>query len=196
MCLSSMYVQNLLTAHAFVVVGLHSLPSVFDYFLVFPFFYDLPYSGTGLTWRWALLFFSPPFFLLPSPAIPLYYSYCEIVLPQSGWAFLGLPFIILLMAQYGQWFFYYITNGLLCPICFPLGIPGPFASVGSQVSLALFLTLHSHGLLLNSLGFSGPITLSLILEVHGLAINPLLSLLSLLWAYRDPFSLFHIIYRP
>ena len=63
-------------------------------------------------------------------------------------------------------------------------------------SSALFLTLHSHGLLLNSLGFPSPITLSLILRVHGLAINPLLSLLSLLWAYCGPFSLFLIIYCP
>ena len=63
-------------------------------------------------------------------------------------------------------------------------------------SSALFLTLHFHGLLLNSLGFPGPLTLSLILGVHGLAINLLLSLLSLLWAYRGPFSLFHIIYCP
>ena len=70
------------------------------------------------------------------------------------------------------------------PVCFP------------WASSALFLTLHSHGLLLNSLGFLGPITLSLILRVHGLAINPLLSLLSLLWACRGPFSLFHIIYYP
>ena len=44
--------------------------------------------------------------------------------------------------------------------------------------MALFLTLHYHGLLLNSLGFLSPITLFLILGVHGLAINPLLSLLS------------------
>ena len=52
------------------------------------------------------------------------------------------------------------------PVCFP------------WVSSAFLLTLHSHGLLLNSLGFPGPITLSLIFGVHGLAINPLLSLLS------------------
>ena len=70
------------------------------------------------------------------------------------------------------------------PVCFP------------WVSSALFLTLHSHGLLLNYLGFLGPITLSLILGVHGLAINSLLSLLSLLSAYRGPFSLFNIIYCP
>ena len=70
------------------------------------------------------------------------------------------------------------------PICFP------------WASSALFLTLHSHGLLLNSLGFPGPITLSLILWVHGFAINSLLFLLSLLWACRGSFSLFHIIYCP
>ena len=33
-CLSSMYVQNLSAAHAFAVVGLHILPSIFYYFLV------------------------------------------------------------------------------------------------------------------------------------------------------------------
>ena len=70
------------------------------------------------------------------------------------------------------------------PVCFPWAFP------------ALFLTLHFHGLLLNSLGFPGSITLFLILGVHGLAINPLLSLLSLLWTYRDPFLLFNIIYCP
>ena len=77
---------------------------------------------------------------------------------------------------------------------FSLGRPGPVCF--PWASLALFLTLHSHGLLLNSLGFLDLITLSLILGVHGLAINPLLSLLSLLWACRDPFSFFHIIYCP
>ena len=71
--------------------------------------------------------------------------------------------------------------GRLGPVYFP------------RASLTLFLNLHSHGLLLNSLGFPGPITLSLILEVHRLAINPLLYLLSLFWACRGPFSLFHII---
>ena len=75
---------------------------------------------------------------------------------------------------------------------FSLGRPGPVCF--PWASLALFLTSHHHGLLLNSLGFPGPITLFLILGVHGLAINPLLSLFSLLWACRGPFSLFYIIY--
>ena len=74
--------------------------------------------------------------------------------------------------------------GRLGLVCFPWASP------------ALFLTFHFHGLLLNSLGFPSPITLSLILEAHGLTINPLLSLLSILWAYRGPFLLFHIIYYP
>ena len=70
------------------------------------------------------------------------------------------------------------------PICFP------------WASSALFLTSHHHGLLLNSLGFPGLIKLFLILGVLGLAINPLLSLFSLLWVCCGPFSLFHIIYYP
>ena len=49
------------------------------------------------------------------------------------------------------------------PICF------------SWASPTLFLTLYSHRLLLNSLDFPDPITLSLILRAHGFAINPLLS---------------------
>ena len=69
-------------------------------------------------------------------------------------------------------------------ICFP------------WASSNLFLTSHYHGFLLNSLGFPGPIMLFLILGVHGLAINPLLSWLLLLWTCRVPFSLFHIIYYP
>ena len=74
---------------------------------------------------------------------------------------------------------------------FSLGCPGPVCF--PWASSAIFLTLHSHEFLLNSLGFLGPITLSLILGVHGFVINLLLSLLSLLWLCRGSFSLFHII---
>ena len=49
------------------------------------------------------------------------------------------------------------------PICFP------------WASLACFLILCTHGLLLTPLGFPGPITLFLILGALGLPINPLLS---------------------
>ena len=156
-------------------------------FLLFsssPFLYGLPYLGTrpcltvGFAFLQSILF---PATISCHTTLSFLLQNC---LPQSCWASLGLPFILLPMAQYGHWFFYHITGGLLCPICFP------------SASSALFLTLHSHRLLLSSLGFSDPITLSLILGVHGLAINPLLSLLSLLWANRGPFSIFHIIYYP
>ena len=129
-CLSSMYVQNLLAAHASAVVGPHSLPSILDHFLVSLSFMACPIRGWALLDGGLYFFCSPPFFLLLSPAIPLYHFCCEIVLPQSGWAFLGLSFILLLMAQQGHWFLCYITSGNLCPICFPLGVLGPFASMG------------------------------------------------------------------
>ena len=61
----------------------------------------------------------------------------------------------------------------------------PFISFWA--SLALFLTLRSYGLLLTPLGFPNPITLSFILGAHGLAINPLLSLLALFRACCGPF---------
>ena len=70
------------------------------------------------------------------------------------------------------------------PICFP------------WASLALFLTLCSHGILLTPLDFPNPITLSFILGAHGLAINPLLSLLTLLRPCCGSFLLFYITYCP
>ena len=93
-----MYVQNLPTAHASAVVGLHSLPSVLDHFLVSLSFMACPIRGWALLDGGLYFFFSPPFFLLLSPAIPLYHSNCEVVLFQSGWAPLGLLFILPLMA--------------------------------------------------------------------------------------------------
>ena len=129
-CLSSMYVQNLPTAHASVVIGPHSLSSVLDYFLVSLSFMACPLRGWALLNGGLCFFFSPPFFLLLSPTIPLYHSCCEVVLFQSSWVPLGLPLILPLMAQQDHWFLFYITSGLLCPICFTLGILGPFAFLG------------------------------------------------------------------
>ena len=125
-CLSSMYVQNLLAAHVSAVVGLHSLPSVFDHFLVSLSFMACLIRGWALLDGGLCFFFSPPFFLLPSPAIPLHHSCCKVVLLQTGRAFLGLPFILPLMAHQGHWFLCYIISGFPCPICFPLGFLRPF----------------------------------------------------------------------
>ena len=62
--------------------------------------------------------------------------------------------------------------GLSEPITLLVGSFVPFIS--SWASLAHFLILHSHEVLLTLLGFFGPITLSFILGAHGLSINPLL----------------------
>ena len=129
-CLSSIYIQNMLVAHTFAVIGPHSLPSALNHFLVSLSFMACPIRGWALLDGGLCFFFSPPFFQLPSPAIQLYHSCCGIVLPQSGWASLELPFILLLMAQQGHWFFCYITDRLLCLTCFLLNVPGLFASLG------------------------------------------------------------------
>ena len=119
-------------------------------------------------------------------------------LTQACWASLGLSFIFLPMTQHSYWSYYYMACKLLCPI-FLLGILGSFVFLGhpwpicfSWASLAFFLILLSHELLLIPLGFLGPITLSFILGAHGLSINPLLSLLASFRAYCGPFLLFYI----
>ena len=125
-CLSSMYVQNLLVAHASAMVGLHSLPSVLDHFLVSLSFMACPIRGWASLDGGLCFFFNPPFFLLLSPTIPLHHSCYKVVLLQTRWAFLGLPFIPPLMTQQGHWFLCYIVGGPPRPICFPLGFLGPF----------------------------------------------------------------------
>ena len=140
-----------------------------------------------------MLFFSSPFFCYPFlpyhsiiPAAKLFASILLGLFRPAIYSSPNGPVRPLVLLLHHRWapVSHSFSLGRPRPVCFP------------WASSALFLTLHSHGLLLNSLGFPGPITLSLILGVHGLAINPLLSLLSLLWACRGTFSLFHIIYCP
>ena len=94
MCLSSIYVQNLHAAHVSAVVDLHSLPSVLDHFLVSLSFMACLIRGWALLDDGLCFFLTLPFFLLLSLTIPLYRSYCKVVLFQFGWAPLGLPFIL------------------------------------------------------------------------------------------------------
>ena len=122
-----------------------------------------------------MLFFSPPFFCYP--VLPYHFIihaaklFASILLGLFGPAVYSSPNglvqpLVLLLHHWRASVSHLFSFGRLGPVCFP------------WASSALFLTLHFHGLLLNSLGFLGPITLSLILRAHGLAINPLLSLLS------------------
>ena len=106
-----------------------------------------------------------PFFLLPSPAIPLYHSCCEVFcLNPTGSLWACLLF-------FSQWpsttIGSFITS--LAGSCVPFVFS--WASLAHLLSLAIFLILHSHGLLLSSLDFLGPIALSIILGAHGLAIT-------------------------
>ena len=68
---------------------------------------------------------------------------------------------------------YSCSFGLSWLITLLVGFFGPFLSPWAPS--AHFLILHSHGFLLTLLSFSSPITVSFILGVHGLSINPLLS---------------------
>ena len=164
-------------------------------FLLFsdsPFLYGLPYLGIGPCLRVGFAFSSVHHFanyhLLPYYSIvPTVKLFALILLGLFRPAIYSSPNgpvrpLVLLLHHWWAPVSHLFSLGRLGPVCSP------------WATSTLFLTLHSYGLLLNSLGFPDPITLSLILGVHGFAIDPLLSLLSLLWACRGPFSLFHIIY--
>ena len=119
-------------------------------------------------------------FLLHHSAIP-----AMMLLDPSPLSFFGL-------AAYSSlndlvWSLGFLLHCLRAPMShFLLGILGPFTFLGHSRP---FLILCSHGLLLTPLGFSGPITLSFIFWAYGFSINPLLSLLVLLWACHGPFSI-------
>ena len=88
----------------------------------------------------------------------------------------------------------FLTYGLLCPSCFSLGILGPFACLG--LPRPFFLTLYSHGLLLTSLGFPGPITSYSSLEFMGLPSIPYSLRLHCFEPAAARSYFFHIIHCP
>ena len=144
-------------------------------------------------------FLQPTLFLLPSLAISLYHSCCEVVCLNPAGPFWACHLFFSQWTSMAIGSFITSLAGSCIPFVFPWASQARLLSLGFLdpfLNFAFPWALHSHELLLNSLGFPGPITLSLILGVHGLAINPLLSLLSLLWTCHVPFSLFHIIYYP
>ena len=70
---------------------------------------------------------------------------------------------------------------------FSLGHPWPICFLWASSSL--LLTLHSHGLLLTSLDFLGPITSFSSLGFMGLPLTPYFLCLHYFWACSGPFSL-------
>ena len=203
-CFSSKYIQNLPTAHAFAVVWrlvcTFCHPSLTSYgmshFLASHSLKPTPFEAGFLLGRG--LFLLQPTLLLFSaifvfPVVLLCYSCYGVIWPKPAgplWA---------CCLFFPQWLSMVIWA--FCLRClwalvshFLFGHPWPIYF--PQAFLTIFLTLHSHRLLLTPLGFPSLITLSLILGAHGLAINPLLSLFTLLRACHCPFSLFYITYCP
>ena len=97
-CFSSMYVKNLPAAHAFAMVGLHNLPSVFLLFYGSPFFYGLPHLGARPCFTVGFAFLQLTHFPATISCHTTLLFLLQSCLPQSYWAFLGLPFILLPMA--------------------------------------------------------------------------------------------------
>ena len=147
-CFTSMYIRNLLVAHAsimvwrFVCTSCH--PSLTSYgvnhFLASHSLKPAPF-GAGLLLGHGL------FLLRPTPLFFFFFFFCSLCvsyrttlpflpwcyLTQTCWAFLGLLLILPSMTQYSHLsLFGYV--GHPWPIYFPWAL------------LALFLTLHSHGL--------------------------------------------------
>ena len=120
------------------------------------------------------------------PVGPLW-AYCFFF---SQWLKMVIDFILMLLWAFLNPFHYLwvlLSHFFLLehpwPICFP------------WTSLAHFLILHTHELLLTPLGFPGLITLFPILGAHGLPINPLLSyfiISGLLWPILT--LLYHIMH--
>jgi len=162
-------------------VRLHILPFILgllwrELFSDPPFFMVCLPQGLGLSWLWAFLPFSTLF--APSVGLLVFLS-CHFVIPTAALfdpyslglfrAYCILFSQLVTMTQYGHWVYTHAILGFLDP----LPSFGPFLS--PWASLAHFLTLYSHRLLLTLLGFSKPITTSFILGVHEPSINPLLS---------------------
>ena len=154
----------------------------------------LPFS-LGSAGLWAFL--PSTYFFIPSIA-------CYHFLPHHYATLATMLFDPILLGPFGPtiypspndsaWSLVLFLRGLRALVShFLIGHPWPICF--SWASLAFFLILLSHGLLLTPLGFLGPITLSFTLGAHRLSISPLLSLLALLWAYCGPFSLFYILLK-
>ena len=150
------------TCWSFVCRGLEAyLPFVF-FVLLCELLFDFPFlSGAGPYLIMGLIFLWSTSWLPSFPAILFCYSCCNdsILLglfrpavysfPQGLGMAIGFP-----------------SYGLLCPF----GQPWPTCFLWA--SLALLLTLHSHGFLLISLGFPSPITLFSSLGFMGLPLTP------------------------
>ena len=140
-------------------------------------------------WSGDLPSFGP---FLDCPHFLPYYSVILAIMTQSYCTSLGLPFI--LSPNNLTWPLVFLLMGSCVPFVFSLGHHWPICFLWASSSF--LLTLHSHGLLLTSLGFPGPITSFSSLRFMGLPLTPYFLCLHYCWACSGPFSLFYIIYYP
>ena len=161
--------------------------------------------GLGIAWVWALsLLLGPCSFLscvrrlAGAPTTPLHCSYYDITYPFTCyylWAYklkhLPCQFLILFVlldftAQHSCWASSFHV----------LGILGPFHSLGIFSHFILPYLFHSHGFLLNPLGFPNPITISLPFGLIGFCANPMNLLIPFL-GFPGPFLLsLHLLQFP
>ena len=166
---------------------LHSLPFVFWPFTWAAFLFPTPFRGWYLFVTELYTSFGPfldcPHFLPYHPVIPT-------VMTQSCWASLGLPLILSPSGLNGLWF-----SCLWAPVSLLLF---SWASLAHLLSLGFFIPFTNSAFpwaFTNFIELSWPKYFILILEVYGLAINPLLSLFALLLSLQWPIITFlhHIL---
>ena len=157
------------TCCSFVYRGLkaylRSLPSVFFDLLCGLLFNFLLLLGVGSYLIMGLIFLWSTSWLSSFPTILFCNSYCNDSIL--------LGFFRPVVYSFPQWLGMAIgfpAYGLLCPFCLSLRHPWPTCFLWA--SLALLLTLHSHGILLTSLGFLGPIILFSSLGFMDLPLTP------------------------
>ena len=81
---------------------------------------------------------------------------------------------------FSLFFFFYAQRSYWTSLHNILGFPSPFYSLGHHRPISFFPSfLHSHGLLLNSLGSLGPIAISFSFVFIGLQTNPIYQFFSL-----------------
>ena len=158
---------------------LHSLSSVFWPFMRASFWFPAPLRGWAFFVAGLYISFGP-FLACSFPAISFCHFCCNdsilpFILSPSG---LTWPLVFLLIGYVSLLFFLWASLVHLLS----LGFLNPFIN-------SAFPWVFT-----NFIGLPWPNYRILIIGVHGLAINPLLSLFALLWACSGPFSLFYIIY--
>ena len=145
-------------------------------FLIFHSLLAFFFQGLNLAWLWVIPIFNPLF--APSAILLSFLSYHSAIPAVVSFDPCLLSFFWACCLFFSQWLsmVFRLFIKLLASSCVPF--------LSSWASLAHFLILHTHGILLTLLGFLSPITLSFILGVYGLSINSLLFYFitsSLLW---------------